>query len=78
MANIFSPLTEIPNQPALSHENIENFKKNSEARQDLRNRAIPVNRAHVNGRKVNESLKKQILQLTCDGPEDSPLFSCTF
>ena len=36
-----------PSQPALSYEHIENFTKNLKVRQDLGNRASPVNRAHV-------------------------------
>ena len=36
-----------PSQPALSYEHIENFTKDLEVRRDLRNRASPVNRAHM-------------------------------
>ena len=36
-----------PSQPALSYEHIKNFAKDLEVRQDLVNRASPVNRAHM-------------------------------
>ena len=35
------------NPPALSYEHVENFTKDLEVRRDLRNRASPVNRAHM-------------------------------
>ena len=41
------PRSRQPSQPALSYEHIENFTKDLEVRRDLRNRASPVNRAHV-------------------------------
>ena len=41
------PRSREPSQPALSYEHIKTFTKALEVRQDLGNRASPVNQAHV-------------------------------
>ena len=52
-----------PSKPALSYEHIENFAKDLEACEEALGKGVAE--------------KKQILQLTCDWPEDSHWFSCT-
>ena len=45
--SVGKPRSREPSQPALSYEHIKTFTKALEVRQDLGNRASPVNRAHV-------------------------------